>query len=190
MGVSARLCRSAGVPSFAGYPDQRLTQLCACGSSTSLKSIVVDPSLTPCQVEFLEVRLAEVMAYADIPPHMRPALFDMTSAAGRGNADMGAAGALLAASLSATAAAGPSSGLGSGFGAGASVQALQRLQAALWQVLDRLRQLSDGTGAACKNETRACVFSPLCVCVCVCARAHVRIRKCVQTHALQRHVCT
>lgn len=32
------------------------------------------------QVEFLEVRLAEVMAYADIPPSMRPALseFDPT----------------------------------------------------------------------------------------------------------------
>lgn len=26
------------------------------------------------QIEFLEVRLAEVMAYADIPPAMRPAL--------------------------------------------------------------------------------------------------------------------
>lgn len=26
------------------------------------------------QIEFLEVRLAEVMAYADIPPSMRPAL--------------------------------------------------------------------------------------------------------------------
>jgi len=28
----------------------------------------------PSQIEFLEVRLAEVMAYADIPPSMRPAL--------------------------------------------------------------------------------------------------------------------
>lgn len=36
--------------------------------------------LSPLQIEFLEVRLAEVMAYADIPPSMRPALseFDPT----------------------------------------------------------------------------------------------------------------
>ena len=31
------------------------------------------------QVEFLEVRLAEVMAYADIPPHMRPVLSELPS---------------------------------------------------------------------------------------------------------------
>ena len=35
----------------------------------------------PRQIEFLEVRLSEVMAYADIPPSMRPALseFDPVS---------------------------------------------------------------------------------------------------------------
>ncbi len=39
-----------------------------------------DPPFIVRQVEFLEVRLAEVMAYADIPPAMRPALseFDPT----------------------------------------------------------------------------------------------------------------
>lgn len=36
----------------------------------------------PMQIEFLEVRLGEVMAYADIPPAMRPALteFDPVAA--------------------------------------------------------------------------------------------------------------
>jgi hypothetical protein len=41
----------------------------------------VTPAL---QIQFLEVRLAEVMAYADIPPSLRPALseFDPLTAAG------------------------------------------------------------------------------------------------------------
>ena len=36
------------------------------------------------QIAFLEVRLAEVMAYADIPPAMRPALTDMAPGLGQG----------------------------------------------------------------------------------------------------------
>lgn len=33
------------------------------------------------QIEFLEVRLSEVMAYADIPPSMRPALTEFDAVA-------------------------------------------------------------------------------------------------------------
>lgn len=50
---------------------------------------------SPVQIEFLEVRLAEVMAYADIPPSMRPALseFDPTGMGVLGGvAGLGSAG--------------------------------------------------------------------------------------------------
>lgn len=40
-------------------------------------SITRFPGLLLLQIEFLEVRLAEVMAYADIPINMRPALTEM-----------------------------------------------------------------------------------------------------------------
>jgi centrosomal protein CEP290 len=45
------------------------------------------------QIEFLEVRLAEVMAYADIPINMRPALTELSSSSmqpGMGGAAAGA----------------------------------------------------------------------------------------------------
>lgn len=93
------------------------------------------------QIEFLEVRLAEVMAYADIPPHMRPALTDMTSASG-GEQRIGP-GSLLAASLSANAAAGARVGAA---GVGASVQTLEQLHTSLAQTLERLQRVGADAG--------------------------------------------
>ncbi len=56
----------------------------AYGSSLSVSRTLPAhlPRLLISQIEFLEVRLAEVMAYADIPPSMRPALseFDPVAA--------------------------------------------------------------------------------------------------------------
>ena len=53
----------------------------------SLPSLILILVLFPVQIEFLEVRLSEVMAYADIPPSMRPALSEFDPVAmilGRG----------------------------------------------------------------------------------------------------------
>lgn len=44
------------------------------------------------QIEFLEVRLAEVMAYADIPINMRPALTELSSGSMSALAAVGTAG--------------------------------------------------------------------------------------------------
>ena len=58
------------------------TSLHARSSTTNpCRSVHINPSFRSRQIEFLEVRLSEVMAYADIPPSMRPALseFDPVS---------------------------------------------------------------------------------------------------------------
>jgi centrosomal protein CEP290 len=116
--------------------------------SQTVQLPITHPS--PTQIEFLEVRLAEVMAYADIPPHMRPALADMTSLTGRGAAasrDSGGAGAALAASLS-TAAIGAwtGGGLMSAGAVAAAARALEEVRAAVLEALQCLRSMDAGIG--------------------------------------------
>lgn len=111
------------------------------------------------QIEFLEVRLAEVMAYADIPINMRPALTELSS------------GGMSAVSMAAAGAAGPhalnlqhlSSGLsshtdgsdtsrvagasaGSGVAGGIKATQVELVRGALLGCLKMLRQMSDALG--------------------------------------------
>ena len=94
----------------------------------------------PVQVTFLEVRLAEVMAYADIPAHMRPALAEMVHSRVAGGAS-GSAGLALAASLS----LGPAA---LARGSAPALQALQDARTAMLEALDALKSIHSLPGEA------------------------------------------
>jgi centrosomal protein CEP290 len=90
----------------------------------------------PSQIEFLEVRLSEVMASADIPPSMRPALMEYDPVGAiLGN---GAAGLL------------PTPKGGGVGGAGVRLGQVQAIKAAILKSLMMLREVRQSLG-----ETRA-----------------------------------
>lgn len=115
-----------------------------------------------CQIEFLEVRLAEVMAYADIPINMRPALTELTAgsmqagfgavaAAGMGQLGAAAAGALAYSQqlMALHGAQGVREGAVDGVGGVAgSIKATQveLVRGALLGCLKMLRQMSEALG--------------------------------------------
>jgi centrosomal protein CEP290 len=110
------------------------------------------------QIEFLEVRLAEVMAYADIPINMRPALIEldaqqlppgaasriMVGAAPVQQPEVGGVAAqhsLTAAAAPTTVSAATAAGL-----AGVKVTQLELVRSALTNCLKMLKQMSDALG--------------------------------------------
>jgi centrosomal protein CEP290 len=128
------------------------------------------------QIEFLEVRLAEVMAYADIPINMRPALTELSSG-----------GMSAVAHAAAGAGAGPyalnlqhlSSGLsshtdgsdtsrvagasaGSGVAGGIKATQVELVRGALLGCLKMLRQMSEALGESLSALVFRCLSLPCC----------------------------
>jgi hypothetical protein len=141
-GVQQLRCQLAHLPPVFVLPGRLLTP-------SPLDLYCPNP-----QIEFLEVRLAEVMAYADIPPHMRPALSEL--AGGSSSAAQGAAaGAALAASLSAAqlgAGVGGGGGGVAGRGLAETVPQLAEAREAVLQVLESLKDLSSALGKALERQ--------------------------------------
>lgn len=114
------------------------------------------------QIEFLEVRLAEVMAYADIPINMRPALTELTNgsmvalaAAGLAGGQGSHAGHLqhLMSGLStqtdgsdSSRAAKAATGTAAGVAGGIKATQVELVRGALLGCLKMLRQMSEALG--------------------------------------------
>jgi hypothetical protein len=125
------------------------------------------------QIEFLEVRLAEVMAYADIPINMRPALTELSahnmSGGGRHghHAASGGAASAAATSLQHVAAGLAACGDGGGGGAGGAGEAagvaggikatqVELIRGALLGCLKMLRQMSEALGEILRGASERC----------------------------------
>ncbi|KAG1678296.1 hypothetical protein FOA52_013917 [Chlamydomonas sp. UWO 241] len=110
------------------------------------------------RIEFLEVRLSEVMAYADIPPSMRPALseFDLVSAMVGGGTGPGLLDGVQGRG-------GGGGGGGGGLSAAGSAQ-LEAAKGAIFKALNTLRGLCQTLGergmpreaAACDDASAQC----------------------------------
>ena len=110
-------------------PVVRQTLSCSCACHTPLDHFP--------QIEFLEVRLSEVMAYADIPPSMRPALseFDPVSLIiGKGDGGGGGFGG------------GGSGGGGGGGLAGIRAAQVEAVKATILKSLGMLREIRTSFG--------------------------------------------
>lgn len=118
------------------------------------------------QIEFLEVRLAEVMAYADIPINMRPALTELSSNSMSALAAAGTAGqqhtrasclqhlfsglsAQTDGSESSRTAAVASSSAAAGVAGGIKATQVELVRGALLGCLKMLRQMSEALGKCC-----------------------------------------
>ena len=105
------------------------------------------------QIEFLEVRLAEVMAYADIPINMRPALIELDAQqlppAAASRIMVGAIPAAPVQQTDAMSVAAPppavSAATAAGL-AGVKVTQLELVRSALANCLKMLKQMSDALG--------------------------------------------
>lgn len=110
------------------------------------------------RVEFLEVRLAEVMAYADIPINMRPALSELDG--GRLPAD---AAAVLQHRGPAAGSAGAGGGTGpfSGPALAHKLSQAEQMRGAMSTCLGLLNQMSDALGEcrACRAQPRGALFT-------------------------------
>jgi centrosomal protein CEP290 len=108
------------------------------------------------QIEFLEVRLAEVMAYADIPVNMRPALTELSSNSiqpGMGGAAAGGGAFAYSQQLMALhGGQGGREGAGDGSGGvagGIKATQVELVRGALLGCLKMLRQMSEALGESC-----------------------------------------
>jgi centrosomal protein CEP290 len=109
------------------------------------------PLVVCLQIEFLEVRLAEVMAYADIPINMRPALTELSSNSMQPGMGGAAAGAFAYSQQLMALHGGQGGREGAGDGAGGVAGGIKATQVelvrgALLGCLKMLRQMSEALG--------------------------------------------